>query len=552
MYLLVDMTAQAVYHKIRTMKTKIRRRPGFTIVELVVVITVIAVLTAITVISYVKYQQTARDSQRDAKMTVLAKSLEDYYNDNGEYPGCTAITGNPATISSSTLKSIDSSVFLSPTAPSGTVTSMTCAEITGSSDSSLFGYVGDGSAECSTGASCLEWTLEYKDESDGAIKKISSKRRASVATSGNVSLAGSATGFTSVSLSWNSVKNATSFELLRATDSTFTTNVVSTSYTPSTYNSSVTGLSYGTTYYFKMRPVASTGVGDWSNSRTIATYSLATPGITSSSSGSTSVSATWGAVSYAAAYDMQCSTDGSTWDGSCQSTVSTTSGTLSSLSQGVQYYIRVRATNGPYASSWSSASSVATTIDAPGSYTITTSSSSSNWNWLMATSNATCPAGTTPSYTWYTNGSSLWVSGTAYQSVGYKLSNWGDSVTLSVATTCVNGSISSSSKAASNAVSKTLTPASITVSLPGDSVMYWSGSCPAYTTSFYYHYDTNGRINASGDTTATSYTPSTWWGDGRAYATIYCSGPWGTTSATANSMYGPGCVPTPTVSACYE
>lgn len=501
-----------------------------------------------------RYQGDARDAQRNVKMTVLAQSLEKYYDTNGEYPGCKAMTASPSTIATSTLKGVDTDVFLSPKAPTGTVTSMTCSEVTSSSDSTIFGYVGDGSSECSTGSSCLQWTLEYKKESSGQIVKIDSRRRASVATSGNVAVSGTATGFTSVSLSWNSVLNATSFELLRSTDSSFSSNVVSTTYPASTYSASVDSLSYATTYYFKLRPIASTGPGNWSPSITIQTRSLNAPSISSTSSSSTSVTANWGAVPYAAAYDIQCSPDGSTWDSSCQGSSATTSGTLSSLSQGSQYYVRVRATSAPFSGAWSSVQTVSTTIDAPASYTITkTPVVSDSWNWLKATSNAICPSGTTAVYTWYKNGSTtLWVTGAQYQSVGYKLNNWGDSMKLSVSTTCTNGSISSSAKSASNTVSMTLTGPTVSVSLPGNSVMYWDGTCPAFTASSYFHYDTNGRINASGNTTATTYTPSTWWGNGRAYVTIYCAGPWGTATATANSMYGPGCVPTPTVSDCYE
>jgi len=63
-----------------------RRGLGFTLVELVIVIAIIAILSAIAVASYHGVQVNADDSDREADVTAIMDSLEDYYAKNGEYP----------------------------------------------------------------------------------------------------------------------------------------------------------------------------------------------------------------------------------------------------------------------------------------------------------------------------------------------------------------------------------------------------------------------------------------------------------------------------------
>ena len=60
--------------------------PGFTLVELLIVIVVIAILAAITVVAYNGIQGKAHDSQRQQDIKTIAKALELYYIDNGQYP----------------------------------------------------------------------------------------------------------------------------------------------------------------------------------------------------------------------------------------------------------------------------------------------------------------------------------------------------------------------------------------------------------------------------------------------------------------------------------
>lgn len=64
----------------------IKNTRGFTLVEVLLVVGVIAVLAVITVISYNGTQARARDAKRKTDITAIAKALELYYDDNGQYP----------------------------------------------------------------------------------------------------------------------------------------------------------------------------------------------------------------------------------------------------------------------------------------------------------------------------------------------------------------------------------------------------------------------------------------------------------------------------------
>ena len=67
-------------------KDKTKRSIGFTLVELAIVIAVIAVLATIAFVGYKGVQEDARDTQRIADMTSIAKVLEVYLASNKSYP----------------------------------------------------------------------------------------------------------------------------------------------------------------------------------------------------------------------------------------------------------------------------------------------------------------------------------------------------------------------------------------------------------------------------------------------------------------------------------
>jgi type II secretion system protein G len=63
-----------------------KKRSGFTIVELLIVIVIIGILAAITIVAYNGIQQRARDSARTSDIAGVQKALELYRADNGVYP----------------------------------------------------------------------------------------------------------------------------------------------------------------------------------------------------------------------------------------------------------------------------------------------------------------------------------------------------------------------------------------------------------------------------------------------------------------------------------
>jgi len=66
---------------------------GFTIVELLIVIVVIGILAAITVVAYNGIQSRARDAQRAQDIKTIAKALELYKIQTGNYPVAVGSTG---------------------------------------------------------------------------------------------------------------------------------------------------------------------------------------------------------------------------------------------------------------------------------------------------------------------------------------------------------------------------------------------------------------------------------------------------------------------------
>lgn len=64
-------------------------RLGFTMIEILVVLMIIAVLSTLGVNSFAASQMKARDLIRKTDLANMAKPLEAYFNDHGEYPTAT-------------------------------------------------------------------------------------------------------------------------------------------------------------------------------------------------------------------------------------------------------------------------------------------------------------------------------------------------------------------------------------------------------------------------------------------------------------------------------
>jgi len=138
-----------------------RTTNGFTIAELITVITLISILASIGFISYDKIQEDTYNQQRSLKISIIAEALEKYYDNNGEYPDCDAMTQTSETVTTETLKGMDPQVLTTPKNPTDT-NSIICVEPT----SDKFAYIGDGT----------QFTLKYKNGSSGDVVSLESRR----------------------------------------------------------------------------------------------------------------------------------------------------------------------------------------------------------------------------------------------------------------------------------------------------------------------------------------------------------------------------------------
>lgn len=283
------------------------------------------------------------------------------------------------------------------------------------------------------------------------------------------------------------------------------------------------------------------------------TAELATSGsvnLIATAPSATTTNLSWNSIPNITSYNVQCSPDQTAWT-DCK-TLTTTSTSFTGLGQGQRYYYRVQGMNGTNAGAWSNVAFATTPITQPAAYSVTSSNTSSAWDWLYVTSEAVCPADTAGFYRWYKDGT-FWVEGAQHRTVGYQL-GWDTSTSITVDTRCTTSLANSSYRRASNSASMSITSPSATLTLPGDGVMYWTTTCPQWTTSRTIYWDTNGRLNTTGSSTSANgnWTPPAgeWWGDGKAELSGYCTGPWGNRTFSVTQVYGPGCLPTITNSMC--
>jgi prepilin-type N-terminal cleavage/methylation domain-containing protein len=361
------------------------RRRGFTLVEIIIVIVVIGILTTIVALGMSLYLAEGRDAQRASGTSAISEALEGYYDKNGEYPSCAALTANGQSVSQ-LLNGLDAEVLVAPKATGSTTNSLSCS-VLDTSTNDFYEYKGDGSTTCTTGGGCLSYTLRYREERTGDIVEINSRRNASISTSGKPALTASGTGLTQVSSNWNAVPNALNYTLQVATNSSFST-IVSTK-TITGYADTNNSLAYNTTYYLRVKANGGASTGDWSNTVTATTKSLSAPTI-SITGGATSVAVTWSAVTSASSYTVQIATNSGFSAGVQNFSVTGTTRTINSLAAGTTYYAHVRAVwngnNGP----WSSTASASTAPSAPTGVSI---SAAMSGNSAVGTASASCAQG---------------------------------------------------------------------------------------------------------------------------------------------------------------
>ncbi len=78
-----------------TKRFSVLRRKGFTLIELLVVIFIIGLLASIVVVSVQGARAKARDAKRKADLRSLRTAIEQYANDNGQYPATSGALHDP-------------------------------------------------------------------------------------------------------------------------------------------------------------------------------------------------------------------------------------------------------------------------------------------------------------------------------------------------------------------------------------------------------------------------------------------------------------------------
>ncbi|MCX6132225.1 MAG: DUF5050 domain-containing protein [Ignavibacteriales bacterium] len=176
---------------------------------------------------------------------------------------------------------------------------------------------------------------------------------------------------TNPSFSWLSVNGATSYQLQVSSTSSFSTLVVDQSFL-ATPSFTVTGLSNGLTYYWRVRAANAGGPGPFSSTRSFVTIPLSPPAplLNTPLDGAQKVSAsptlTWYAVSSAETYRVQVSTSSSFATTLVdQAGLTTTVYSASGLGYSTNYYWRVNATNAGGTGPWSANRSFTTNVAPP-------------------------------------------------------------------------------------------------------------------------------------------------------------------------------------------
>lgn len=336
---------------------------GFSIIEIIIVVGIIGILASIVTISYAAIEANARDSEREAKATVIASALEEYYEENGEYPSCGSLTSSLET-ARSTLGGINADTLKTPTSDNATLNSIQCTTLTPSSEEDIFAYAGDNSPSCLGSESCLQWTLQYKKEFSGEVVSIQSKHKVNFATSGSSTLTLGSILFSSVTLSWSTVQNASSYTVQRSTVSNFSSGVVSFEFTGNSGN--VTGLTSGVQYFFRVAPKSGGVTGAWSNTVNATTLSLQEPSITATPNSGSQITINWGAVTNATSYNLQYATNTSFSGATTISNLTGTSRAVTGLSIGPLYSFRLQArSSSGVLSGWSNTASTVTQVPVP-------------------------------------------------------------------------------------------------------------------------------------------------------------------------------------------
>ncbi len=188
-------------------------------------------------------------------------------------------------------------------------------------------------------------------------------------TDGKPSHVSPANGVTGISLNptidWGTVSGILAYQYEYSVDSNFIS--ASPVGTGTTSQAGLVSLSYGESYFWRVRCYHAVDTSDWSTPWKFTTlYQLTSPVLLSSPANGTSAIATstvslqWQTYASAIFYEYSYATNAS-FIGAVNGTTTSLSATTSTLSQGITYYWKVRANNGSGYSPWSTVWTFTTT-----------------------------------------------------------------------------------------------------------------------------------------------------------------------------------------------
>lgn len=487
------------------------RLKGFTLVELVVVIATIGILATITVIGLTRYQADTRDARRAASANIIGEALEKYYDQNGEYPSCSAVTASATTVTSSTLKGVSASSLKAPQASSGTTNSLNCTDTLTVDGTDFFQYVGDGSPACSGSGACLSYSIKYKDEASGTIKTADSRRNTSIATSGAPTASIGDIDFDNITVNWTDVANASSYLIQRSTSASFTSPTEATA-TSGTLSKVMDGLSINTLYYFRVRPNATASTGTWSNTISATTLAIAKPICNAVSNSNSQITTSWNSVANATSYNFRYSTSSSMTSPIVTNGLSnaTLNQVITGLSTGVTYYFQVMAVNsgGGVDSGWSLVCQATTFVPVPQNIAAVTDSSTQitvSWDTVSVANSYTVEYSLSNTFTSPT--SVTGITGTSQAITGLPQGK-----THYFRVYALVGAVPSAASATASATTTVNTPStpSAAAYTPGSTRPYSAGDWVAFTGSpqsgnWYYSYGTGSVSCPSGTTKQYSF-----------------------------------------------
>jgi prepilin-type N-terminal cleavage/methylation domain-containing protein len=168
-----------------------KRRAGFTLVEVLITITVMVILLTLTVVNLSGNQANARDEERKDDIAAIAQQLERYYASGqdsstvtGEYPP--TINMNSETNIQTALRDVNPKVLRDPLTPTTSSVSLivassastpTLASLNGGK-TYIYQPLDSSNALCTTAAQeCRKFNLYYTLETDATIKTQTSNHQ---------------------------------------------------------------------------------------------------------------------------------------------------------------------------------------------------------------------------------------------------------------------------------------------------------------------------------------------------------------------------------------